>query len=134
MKTANSKNNSPASNLITQHIKELSGWRAKEMAHLRKLILSAAPELAEEWKWGTPVWVYNGNVVAVGAFKDHLKINFFKGASLPDPLKLFNAGLEAKTSRGIDLHEGDKVNEKALKELIRAAVALNAPKAKAAKK
>jgi hypothetical protein len=92
---------------------------------LRKLILAAEPGLTEEWKWGTPVWSLKGNVVAVGAFKDHLKINFFKGASLADPHNLFNAGFDAKATRGIDLHEGDKINEAALKELVRAAVALN---------
>jgi len=93
---------------------------------LRKLILEAAPGFTEEWKWGTPVWSLKGNVAAVGAFKDHLKINFFKGASLPDPHGLFNAGLDSKATRAIDLQEGDKINEAALKELVRAAVALNA--------
>jgi hypothetical protein len=114
-----------ASEQITQHINELADWRGKLMARLRKLILAAVPGLTEEWKWGTPVWSQKGNVVAVGAFKDHLKINFFKGASLPDPHGLFNAGLEAKATRAVDLHEGDKLNEPALKELVRAAVAYN---------
>lgn len=116
---------SAASGLITQHIAELGGWRGKLMARLRKLILSAAPELVEEWKWGTPVFSFKGNVVAMGAFKDHIKLNFFKGASLAGLHGLFNAGLEAKATRGIDIHEDDKVNETALKELIRAAVAHN---------
>lgn len=115
-----------ASEQISKHIAELADWRGKLLARLRKVILAAAPGLTEEWKWGTPVWTHKGNVVAVGAFKDHLKINFFKGASLPDPHGLFNAGLDAKATRAIDLHEGDKINEAALKELIRAAVALNA--------
>ena len=114
-----------ASQLITNHIAELADWRGKMLARLRQLILAADPALTEEWKWGTPVWSQKGNVVAVGAFKDHLKINFFKGASLPDPHGLFNAGLDAKAMRSIDLHEGDKINESALKELFRAAVALN---------
>lgn len=92
---------------------------------LRKLILEAAPDLTEEWKWGTPGWSHKGNVVAVGAFKDHMKLNFFQGAVLPDPRGLFNAGLEAKTTRAIDIHEGDKINESALEELVRAAVAYN---------
>ena len=95
------------------------------MARLRKLILAADPAIVEEWKWGTPVWSHQGNVVAVGIFQDHVKINFFKGAALPDPHGLFNAGLEAKTTRAIDLYEGNKINEPALKELIRAAAALN---------
>lgn len=121
------------SQLITQRIEELSDWRGQRLAQLRKIILAAVPGLTEEWKWGTPVWSHNGSVVAVGAFKDYLKINFFKGASLKDPHGLFNAGLEAKASRGIDLHEGDKINEPALKALIREAVALNGSQPKAAK-
>lgn len=114
-----------ASTQITDYINELADWRGKRLARLRKLILAADPDMVEEWKWGTPVWSHKGNVVAVGAFQDHVKINFFKGASLPDPHGLFNAGLEAKASRAIDVHEGDKLNESALKELIRAAVAQN---------
>jgi len=125
MKKATSTNSPTPSQLITNQIAELADWRGKMLARLRKLILEADPGLTEEWKWGTPVWSHQGNVVAVGAFKDHLKINFFKGASLKDPKGLFNAGLEAKATRAIDLHEGDKTNEAALKELIRAAVALN---------
>jgi hypothetical protein len=114
-----------ASEQITQRIAELADWRGKLLARLRKLILATDPGIVEEWKWDTPVWSHKGNVVAVGAFQDHLKINFFKGASLPDPHGLFNAGLEAKATRAIDLHEGDKINEPALKELVRAAVAYN---------
>ena len=125
MKQAESTASPTASQLITNHIAELADWRGKMLARLRKLILAADPALTEEWKWGTPVWSQKGNVVAVGAFKGYLKINFFKGASLPDPHSLFNAGLDAKAMRSIDLHEGDKINEAALKELIRAAVALN---------
>ncbi|MCC6261067.1 MAG: DUF1801 domain-containing protein, partial [Anaerolineales bacterium] len=97
---------------------------------LRKLILSASPDLSEEWKWGTAVFVCKGNVVAAGIFKDHVKLNFFKGASLKDPKKLFNAGLEAKGSRGIDLTENSKIDEAALKELICEAAALNSAKKK----
>jgi hypothetical protein len=114
-----------ASEQITQRISELPDWRGKLLARLRKLILAADPNIVEEWKWETPVWSHQGNVVAFGAFQDHAKINFFKGASLPDPHGLFNAGLDAKATRAIDLHDGDKINETALKELIRAAVALN---------
>jgi hypothetical protein len=114
-----------------QHVVEFMRRRADELTErgkllrLRKLILSADPDIVEEWKWDTPVWSHRGNVVAVGAFQDHVKINFFKGASLPDPHGLFNAGLEAKATRAIDLHEGDKINEPALRELVRAAVAHN---------
>ena len=125
MKTAESHDGLPAAQLITNHIADLADWRGKLVARLRKLILAADPDIVEEWKWGTPVWSHKGNVVAVGAFQDHVKVNFFKGASLPDPHGLFNAGLEAKATRAIDLYEGDKINEPALKELIRAAVAFN---------
>ena len=89
------------------------------------MILAADPDIVEEWKWDTPVWSHKGNVVAAGIFQDHVKVNFFKGASLPDPHGLFNAGLEAKATRAIDLFEGDKINEPALKELVHAAVAYN---------
>jgi len=118
------KEKSP-SELISEYIASLPDWRGKMLAQLRKTILEAAPELAEEWKWDTPVWSHNGNVVAVGVFKDHVKLNFFKGASLNDPKKLFNAGLEAKATRGIDLLEGDKIDSSALKELVRTAVDFN---------
>jgi hypothetical protein len=114
---------------ITVHIKKLSGWRGNRLTRLRKIILDAIPGLVEEWKWNTPVWSRNGNVISAGAFQDHVKLNFFKGASLVDPEGLFNAGLDAKTSRAIDIHEGDKLNEAALTELVRAAVALNGAQA-----
>ncbi|MGD8404665.1 MAG: DUF1801 domain-containing protein [Anaerolineales bacterium] len=110
---------------ITNYIAGLSDWRGKMLARLRQLVLDAAPEISENWKWDTPVWSQKGNVVAVAAFKDYIKLNFFKGASLEDPQSLFNAGLEAKATRAIDLKEGDEINEAALKELIRAAVAFN---------
>ncbi len=125
MKKTESTDNLGASQQITQYIAELANWRGKLLERLRQIVLKTDPDVVEEWKWGTPVWSHNGNVLAVGAFKDHLKINFFKGASLPDPHGLFNAGLDAKATRAIDLFEGDKINEAALKELIRAAVALN---------
>lgn len=113
------------SDQITRRIAELDDWRGRVMAHLRDLIHEAVPDIVEEWKWDTPVFAHKGNVVAIGAFKDHLKINFFKGASLDDPQGLFNAGLDAKATRAIDIHEGDALNETALKELIAAAAALN---------
>ncbi|MCC6569793.1 MAG: DUF1801 domain-containing protein [Anaerolineales bacterium] len=116
---------------IDRQIKDLgSDWRGKMLARMRKLILSASSDLSEDWKWGTAVFVCKGNVVAAGIFKDHVKLNFFKGASLKDPKKLFNAGLEAKGSRGIDLTEKSKIDEAALKDLIREAVALNSAKKK----
>jgi hypothetical protein len=110
---------------IDKFINDLTDWRGKWIKQFRALILKTAPEVAEDWKWGVPVWTCKGNVIASGVFKDHVKLNFFKGASLPDPKKLFNAGLEAKATRAIDIAEGDKVDEAALKELIRAAVDFN---------
>ena len=114
-----------ASDRITSHINELGDWRGKALAQVRNLIRKADPDLVEEWKWNTPVWSRNGNVVAAGAFQDHVKVNFFKGASLEDSRHLFNAGFEAKASRAIDFREGDKINETALIDLVRKAVALN---------
>ena len=96
------------------------------MARLRKIINGTDQKLQEDWKWGTPVWTCGGLVVALGAFKDHLKLNFFKGASLKDPHHLFNAGLDAKETRSIDIHEGDKIDETKLKSLVRDAIHLNA--------
>ena len=116
------------SELIDKQIKELKGWRGDLMARLRRVIKKADPSLKEDWKWGTPVWTSNGNVCAIGAFKDSVKLNFFKGASLADPHRLFNGGLDAKASRSIDFAEGDSINEPALRELIRAAAAYNAGK------
>src|SRR5687767_12728914 len=125
MKKTDSKEGMIASQQIDNYIQGLSDWRGKKMVRLRKLIREAAPELAEEWKWDTPVWSHKGNVVAAGVFKDHVKLNFFKGASLKDSKGLFNAGLEAKATRAIDIGEGDDIDESALKELVRAAVDYN---------
>jgi len=111
---------------IDAYIKGLTDWRGTLLARLRKLILASASDLTEEWKWDTPVWSFKGNVVAGGVFKDHVKLNFFKGASLKDPKKLFNAGLDAKATRAIDIVEDSKIDEAALKELILQAVAFNA--------
>ena len=115
-----------ASDRITHYIAGLADWRGPTLARLRAVIGDAAPTLTEEWKWETPVWSHQGNVVAIAAFKDHVKVNFFQGASLDDPQGLFNAGLDAKATRAIDLHEGDAINEPALQDLVRAAVARNA--------
>jgi len=113
------------SQLIDDFIKEFPDWRGKMIARFRKMVLKAAPELTEEWKWGVPVWSFKGNVVASGVFKDHVKLNFFKGASLKDPKKLFNSGLDAKATRAIDFAEDLEFDEEALKELVLEAVALN---------
>jgi hypothetical protein len=113
---------------IDQHLAGLKDWRGEQMSRLRKLIMASDSSIQEDWKWETPVFTANGNVCAVGSFKESIKVNFFKGASLPDPKGLFNGGLEAKTSRSIDLTQGDKVDESAFQQLVRAAVAANARK------
>lgn len=114
-----------AAKLIDKQIAELDDWRGEMFARLRQSIKSANPGLIEDWKWNTAVWIHGGMVCAVGAFTDHVKVNFFKGAYLKDSQGLFNAGLEAKTTRAIDFREGDKIDELALKNLVRAAVAHN---------
>jgi hypothetical protein len=117
-----------ASEQIDKHIAELPGWRGEAIAQLRRIINESDPKLQEGWKWGTPVWTAKGNVVALGAFKEHVKVNFFKGAHLDDPRGIFNAGLDAKESRSIDLREGDPIHEAGLQALIRAAVDYDASK------
>jgi hypothetical protein len=119
-----------ASQQITKYIAETKDWRGQMVGRLRKVVLAASPAITEEWKWGTPVWSENGLVCAAGVFEDHVKLNFFKGASLADPKRLFNSGLDAKATRSIDFREGDKLEEAGLKSLIRAAVAFNASGAK----
>ncbi|MCA9874916.1 MAG: DUF1801 domain-containing protein [Anaerolineales bacterium] len=114
-----------ASTQIDSYIKDREGWQSEMLAKLRNLIHEADPEMIEEWKWSTPVFSHKGMVCALGAFADHIKVNFLKGASLPDPNKLFNAGFEAKKTRAIDLYEGDKIDETALRGLILAAVDQN---------
>src|SRR5262245_3761783 len=125
MKKTPKEGDSGASQRITDLIAELGDWRGKVFARLRQVVLDAASDLTEEWKWGTAVWTKGGLVCSAGAFKDHVKLNFFKGASLKDPKRLFNAGLDAKATRAIDFHEGDKIDAAALKALIRAAVGHN---------
>ena len=110
---------------IDKQIAELADWRGQMVARLRKFILEADPDITEEWKWDTAVWSHKGLVCAVGTFKETVKMNFFQGAFLEDSHKLFNAGLDAKKTRAIDFREGDTVDESALKDLIRAAVAHN---------
>jgi hypothetical protein len=120
-----------ASAFIDQKIKELGDWRGKTLARVRAIIHEADPEIVEEWKWakatspGTPVWSHGGIVCTGETYKDHVKMTFAKGAALPDPSRLFNSSLEGNVRRAIDIHEGEKINAAALKELIRAAVALN---------
>jgi len=114
------------SRLIDARIKELSDWRGETLARVRALIKQADPEVVEEWKWrGVPVWSHAGIICTGETYKSVVKLTFAKGASLKDPSGLFNSSLEGNTRRAIDIHEGDKIDEKALKALIRAAVALN---------
>jgi hypothetical protein len=126
-KKAESPSQSP-SELIDARIEELGDWRGETLSRLRALIKAADPEVVEEWKWrGTPVWSHDGLICTGESYKNVVKMTFAKGASLEDPSRLFNSRLEGNTRRAIDFHEGDKLNEKALKALIRAAVALNTP-------
>ena len=125
MKKTSQRSDPNASQLITDMIADLGDWRGKVLARLREVILDAAPDITEEWKWGSAVWTNKGLVCSAGAFKDHVKLNFFKGACLKDPKRLFNAGLDGKFTRAIDFNEGDDIDASALKALIRAAVAYN---------
>jgi hypothetical protein len=134
-KSGSEKGNSP-SRLIDARIKELGGWRGKALARVRAIIKEADPGVIEEVKWkkpsnsmrGVPVWEHDGIICTGETYKNAVKMTFAKGASLPDPSRLFNASLEGNMRRAIDIHEGGKINEKALKALIRAAVALNKSK------
>lgn len=127
MKTASAS----AAELIDQKIRELGDWRGKMFARVRKIIHDADPEIVEEWKWvkatspGTPVFSHGGIVCTGETYKNAVKLTFAKGAALPDPARLFNASLEGNVRRAIDIRENDKLNEAALKSLIRAAVAIN---------
>ena len=110
---------------IDNQIKTLADWRGEVLKQLRSNLHEVDPDIVEEWKWGTAVWSHNGLVCAFAGMKDKIKINFFKGASLKDPSKLFNAGLEAKATRAIDLYEEDKLDNNALKELLKEAIEYN---------
>ena len=115
------------SQLIDARIKELGDWRGETLARIRKLIKQADPDVVEEWKWrGVPVWYHDGMICTGETYKNVVKMTFAKGASLEDPSGLFNSSLDGNTRRAIDFHEGDKIDEKALTALIRAAVKLNA--------
>jgi len=110
---------------IDQHIAATTGWRRETLGRLRQLIHEADPEIQEEWKWGTPVFSDRGLVCALGAFQDHVKVNFFKGAALSDPNGLINAGLDAKATRAIDLFESDALDDARFQDLVREAAQLN---------
>ena len=127
-KSGSQQSKSP-SRLIDARIKELGDWRGSMLSRLRSLIKQADPEVVEEWKWrGVPVWSHDGLICTGETYKNAVKMTFAKGAALKDPSGLFNSSLEGNTRRAIDFHEGDNIDEKALKALIRAAVALNESK------
>jgi hypothetical protein len=126
MKKSRSQHSKSPSQLIDARIEELGDWRGEILSRLRALVKQADPEVVEEWKWrGVPVWSHAGIICTGETYKNVVKMTFAKGASLEDPSSLFNSSLEGNTRRAIDFHEGDKIDEKALKALIRAAVALN---------
>ncbi len=114
------------SKLIDKRIADLADWRGKMLAHVRKIIHQADPQVVEEWKWmGSPCWSHAGLILVANAHKDKVKLTFSNGASLPDPDKIFNAGLQGNKWRAIDFHQADQMNERALKNLVSAAVAHN---------
>lgn len=127
MKPTSHPDGETASANITRRIEELGDWRGATLAHLRQLIHEADPAIIEEWKWmGTPIWSHDGIVCTGESYKQVVKLTFARGASLEDPKQLFNSSLEGSTRRAIDLREGEKINQTAFKQLIRAAVAANA--------
>jgi hypothetical protein len=129
-KSATTKGESP-SRLIDGRIKELDDWRGKTLSHVRALIKQADPEVVEEWKWrGVPVWSHHGIVCTGETYKSVVKLTFARGATIPDPSRLFNSSLEGNTRRAIDIHEGEKVDTRAFKALVKAAVAENGAPAK----
>lgn len=126
MEKQSAENTKSPSQLIDERIEELGDWRGRMLSKVRNLIRQADPEVAEEWKWrGTPVWSHDGMICTGETYKNVVKLTFAKGASLNDPSHIFNSSLEGNTRRAIDFHEGDEVDEEALTELIRAAIALN---------
>ena len=130
MKSGSQTDKSP-SQLIDARINELGDWRGRMLSRLRALVKEADPEVVEEWKWrGVPVWSHDGLICTGETYKNVVKMTFAKGASLNDPSGLFNSSLDGNTRRAIDLHEGEKIDEDALKNLVRAAVTLNKSKAK----
>lgn len=130
MKKGEQATGSAASKLIDERISELEGWRGETLARVRALILESDPEMTEEWKWGGPVWSCDGIICTGEAYKSVVKLTFLKGASAPDPAYLFNSSLEGATRRAIDIKEGEKIDARAFKALIKAAVAVNRQTAK----
>jgi hypothetical protein len=130
MKKSTAQSGIPASTMIDERINGLGDWRGEMLGRLRALIKSADPKVVEEWKWAVPVWSHDGLICTGETYKKAVKLTFAKGASVKDPSKLFNSSLEGNTRRAIDFHEDGKVDEKAFKALIRAAVAVNKSKAR----
>ena len=131
MKNSGPRESKSPSQLIDARIKELGDWRGEMLGCLRALVKEADPEVVEEWKWrGVPVWYHDGMICTGETYKNAVKMTFAKGAALKDPSRLFNSSLDGNTRRAIDFHEGEKINEEALKVLIRAAVTLNTSKAR----
>jgi hypothetical protein len=131
MKKSQPQKSESPSQLIDARIKELGDWRGKMLSQLRALVKEADPEVVEEWKWrGVPVWSHDGLICTGETYKNVVKMTFAKGAALKDPARLFNSSLEGNTRRAIDFHEGEQIDEEALKTLIRAAVTLNEARAK----
>jgi hypothetical protein len=131
MKKPDIKQGKSPTQLITERIAELGDWRGETLAHVRKLIKEADPEITEEWKWrGVPVWSDGGIVCTGESYKTHVKLTFLKGASIEDPEGIFNSSLDGNARRAIDLFEGDKIDESAFKDIIRFAVKLNSKKKK----
>ena len=131
MKTSGSQNIKSSSQLIDARIQELGDWRGKMLSRLRTLVKEADPHVVEEWKWrGVPVWSHDGIICTGETYRNVVKMTFAKGAALKDPSGLFNSSLDGNTRRAIDFHEGEKIDEEALRTLIRAAVTLNKSKAK----
>jgi hypothetical protein len=129
MKTSEPRKGRPPAQLIDERIEELGDWRGEMLSQLRTLIKQADPGVVEEWKWAVPVWSHDGLICTGETYKKTVKLTFAKGAALDDPSGLFNSSLEGNTRRAIDFHEGEKIDAKALKTLIRAAVKLNASRA-----
>ena len=125
MKKSGASQGQPASELISKRIADLGDWRGETLSRMRKLIKEAVPDVVEEWKWMVPVWSHDGIICTGESYKKVVKLTFAKGASLKDPAPLFNSSLDGNTRRAIDIHEGEKVDESAFKELVRQAVALN---------
>ena len=130
MKTPQGADPEDASRLIDQRIRDLGGWRGETLARMRALILDADPEMTEEWKWSNPVWSHHGIVCTGEAYTKVVKLTFARGASLPDPSRLFNSSLTGNTRRAIDIHEGETVDAGAFRTLVKAAVARNSAPAK----